>query len=82
MGNTKHLTIIGILGVIFFALIFISTSSSGISSEYSFNDIENRVEMEEKPWVIKSDDGIDSYSLYAAPVVLAMIMQIKKILLG
>jgi len=50
--------------------------------EYSFNDIENRVEMEEKPWVIKSDDGIDSYSLYAAPVVLAMIMQIKKILLG
>ncbi len=50
--------------------------------EYSFNDAENKVEMKEKPWVIKSDDGVESYSLYAAPVVLAMIMQIKKILLG
>ncbi|OGG38125.1 hypothetical protein A2116_01365 [Candidatus Jorgensenbacteria bacterium GWA1_49_17] len=34
----------------------------------------------EKPWVVKDDDGIPSYSLFSAPVVVALLRQVAKVL--
>ncbi len=47
---------------------------------YQWNDKEGRVEVREKPWIIKDDDGIDSYSLLPPPVVVSFIKQLTRIL--
>lgn len=39
-----------------------------------------KVKVSVKPWVIKDDDGIGSYSLLAYPVALSMIKQIVEVL--
>jgi len=42
--------------------------------------ISNGVEIKEKPWVIKDDEGMESVSLLAAPVVVSLIRQMAKVL--
>jgi len=39
-----------------------------------------KVKVAQKPWVIKDDDGVDSYSLLPHPVVVSMIKQISEVL--
>jgi adenylate kinase family enzyme len=53
-----------------------------ITPEYSFkwNEKEKKVEILEEPWVIKDDNGIDSYSLLAAPVMVSLIKQLVEVL--
>jgi len=34
----------------------------------------------EKPWIVKDDEGVPSYSLLAPPVVVSMIKQIVEVL--
>lgn len=47
--------------------------------EYEKDDKGN-VTISEKPWSIKDDNGIESYSLLAPPVVVSMVKQIIKTL--
>jgi adenylate kinase family enzyme len=47
---------------------------------YSWNENEKKVEIEEKPWTIKDDNGKTSYSLMAPPVVVSFIKQMADIL--
>ena len=49
-----------------------------ITPEYSYewDEKEKRVNIKEKPWIIKDDDGIPSYSLLAPPVVISLIRQL------
>lgn len=47
---------------------------------YTWNEEEQKVETEEKPWTIKDDEGTESVSLMAAPVVIAFIKQLASIL--
>lgn len=54
-----------------------------ITPEYVFEHTENgEVIVKETPWIVKDDDGVDSYSLLAAAAVASMIYQIHGILLG
>ncbi|MEK7137913.1 MAG: nucleoside monophosphate kinase [Patescibacteria group bacterium] len=47
---------------------------------HEFNQEKNTVETREEPWVVKDDDGVESYSLLPPPVALSMIKQIAGIL--
>ena len=47
---------------------------------HEFNEDKKTVETREEPWVIKDDDGTESYSLLPPPVALSMIKQIASIL--
>ena len=47
---------------------------------YKFNQNSKKIEIIEKPWTIKDDDGVESHSLLAPPVVVALIKQIVKVL--
>jgi len=53
-----------------------------ITPEYSFkwNSKAEKVDIMEKPWIIKDDNGIDCFSLLPAPVVLVMIKQLPEVL--
>lgn len=52
-----------------------------ITPEYVLEHIGGgKVKISTKPWVIKDDEGVDSYSLLAEPVALGMIKQIAEIL--
>lgn len=52
-----------------------------ITPEYVLEHVGGgKVKVSTKPWVIKDDDGIDSYSLLAQPVALGMIKQIAEVL--
>jgi adenylate kinase family enzyme len=42
---------------------------------------DGKVKVLEKPWIIKDDDGVDSYSLLAPPVALSLIKQLANILI-
>lgn len=42
---------------------------------YSWNKKEKKVEITEKPWVVKDDEGKASYSLLPPPVVVSLIKQ-------
>lgn len=46
----------------------------------SWNEKAKKVEVEEKPWTVKDDNGVESYSLLAAPVVVPMLKQLAEIL--
>lgn len=52
-----------------------------LTPEYSYkwNKKNQKVETVKKPWIISDDDGADSYSLLAPPVVLSLIGQMAKI---
>jgi adenylate kinase family enzyme len=47
---------------------------------YLWNEKKKKVEVKEKPWTVPDNEGRPSYSLLAAPVALAMIKQITKVL--
>ena len=53
-----------------------------ITPEYHYEwvDKEDKVKIIEKPWVIKDDEGIKSYSLLAPPVVVSLISQMVEVL--
>ncbi|MFA5355562.1 MAG: nucleoside monophosphate kinase [Candidatus Paceibacterota bacterium] len=47
---------------------------------YKWDAKKKKVEIQEKPWVVKDDEGKDSYSLMPPPVVVSMIKQMVKVL--
>ena len=51
-----------------------------ITPEYCYQWDGQKVQIKEKSWVIEDDDGRPSYSLLAAPVVVALIKQLVKVL--
>ena len=53
-----------------------------LTPEYvlEFDPKLKKVKVTEKSWVIKDDEGIDSYSLMAQPVAVSMIKQIVEVL--
>ncbi|MFH1451244.1 MAG: nucleoside monophosphate kinase [bacterium] len=53
-----------------------------ITPEYvmEWDEKEKKVNVTERPWVIKDDDGIDSCSLLAPAVVVSLIKQLAEIL--
>jgi adenylate kinase family enzyme len=53
-----------------------------ITPEYGFkwNSRAEKVEVLEKPWIIKDDNGVDCFSLLPAPVVTVMIKEIAEVL--
>lgn len=53
-----------------------------ITPEYVYELKGDKVKTIEKPWIIKDDEGADSYSLLAPPVVVSLIKQLVKVLLG
>jgi len=51
-----------------------------ITPEYSFKLNGDKVNVIEKPWTIKDDNGVESVSLLSAPVVVTMLKQIVEVL--
>lgn len=52
-----------------------------ITPQYIYEvGVNNEVKVSEKPWIIKDDEGMDSYSLLAPPVALSLIKQLADIL--
>ena len=53
-----------------------------ITPEYSFKwDSRNKkVRVEEKPWTVYDDNGVESFSLLAPPVVVGMLKQLVEVL--
>jgi len=52
-----------------------------ITPEYVLEHLGGgRVKVSTKPWIVKDDQGVSSYSLLAQPVALAMIKQIADVL--
>ena len=47
---------------------------------YKWNEEQHKVEVIEKPWVIKDDEGISSYSLMPQAVVVSLIKQMVQVL--
>ena len=47
---------------------------------HQWDEKTNKVKTVEKPWLIKDDQGIASYSLLAPPVAVSLIKQMAKIL--
>jgi adenylate kinase family enzyme len=48
--------------------------------EYKWNESSKEVEVIEKPWKIKDDNGVDSYSLLAPPVAVSLLKQLREVL--
>ncbi|MCX6789792.1 MAG: nucleoside monophosphate kinase [Candidatus Gribaldobacteria bacterium] len=51
-----------------------------ITPEYYYQKEGNEIKILEKPWQVLDDEGVASYSLLAAPVVLALIKQMVEAL--
>ena len=53
-----------------------------ITPEYVLNwdEKKRKVKVTEKPWTVKDDNGVESYSLLAPPVMVAMIKQMVEVL--
>lgn len=47
---------------------------------YEFEEKTKKIKTIEKSWVTKDDEGVDSYSLLPAPIVVSLIKQIAEIL--
>jgi len=47
---------------------------------YEYDETSNSVKIIEKPWTIKDDNGVESYSLLPAAIVCSLIEQISKVL--
>lgn len=50
-----------------------------LTPEYSYKLKGERVKVTAKPWIIKDDKGIDSFSLLSPPVVVSLVKQLSKI---
>jgi hypothetical protein len=48
--------------------------------DYKWLPESSKVKVIKKPWQVFDDDGVTSYSLLAAPVVLSLIRQMVKVL--
>jgi adenylate kinase family enzyme len=48
--------------------------------QYEFDSKAKQVKVIEKPWVIKDDEGVESYSLMPSAVVVSLIKQMVKVL--
>lgn len=48
-----------------------------LTPEYilNWNEKTKKVEVKEKPWTVKDDNGVESYSLLAAPVMISLLKQ-------
>jgi len=51
-----------------------------ITPEYIYQWKNQKVIIQEKPWIVLDDNGIPSYSLLSPPVAVALIKQLVKIL--
>jgi len=51
-----------------------------ITPEYVYKLNGDKIDVIEKPWVVKDDNGVDSVSLMPAPVVVSMLKQMADIL--
>ena len=51
-----------------------------ITPEFVYSQQDGQVKIQEKPWVIKDDEGADSYSLMPPPVVVSLIKQMAEVL--
>lgn len=53
-----------------------------ITPEYIFewDEKEEKIIKKEKPWIIKDDEGIESFSLLPPPVVISLIKQLVEVL--
>lgn len=51
-----------------------------ITPEYIFQLEGEKVIIKERPWIIKDDEGVESYSLLPPPVVVSLIKQLVKVL--
>lgn len=51
-----------------------------ITPEYYYQRENGEIKILEKPWQVLDDDGVASYSLLAAPVVVALIKQLVEVL--
>ncbi|MFA5029682.1 MAG: nucleoside monophosphate kinase [Patescibacteria group bacterium] len=52
-----------------------------ITPEYYYElDESGQPQVKEKPWIVKDDNSVDSYSLLAPPVVVAMIKRLVEVL--
>lgn len=45
---------------------------------YQWDEKNKKVQVQEKPWIVRDDEGRDSYSLLPPPVVVSLIKQIVK----
>ena len=62
------------------ALKFVDDYEITPEYDYKWNEKEKKVEIIEKPWIIRDEEGIPSYSLLAAPVTLSLIKQMADVL--
>ncbi len=53
-----------------------------ITPEYvlNWNGKTKKVEVSERPWKVKDDNGVESYSLLAAPVMVSLLKQVVEVL--
>lgn len=51
------------------------------NKEFKWNEKLERIETKDVEWVINDDDGVPSYSLYAAAVVVQFIKQLHEVLI-
>ena len=47
---------------------------------FKYDEQNNKVTINEEPWIVKDDEGNDSYSLLAPPVVVGLLKQLVKAL--
>ena len=47
-----------------------------ITPEYNYKLENGQVQITEKPWQVKDDEGVESYSLMPPPVVVSLIKQL------
>jgi len=47
---------------------------------FKYDEKADKVITSEEPWIVKDDEGIDSYSLLAAPIVVGLLRQLVKAL--
>ena len=53
-----------------------------IQPVFKYKGTGDNIEVMTEPWIFKDDEGVDSYSIYAATYVVSMFSQIHKILVG
>ncbi len=52
-----------------------------LTPEFVLENLGNgKVKIGQRPWIIKDDEGVDSFSLMPQPVAVSMIKQIAEIL--
>ncbi|MFA4975429.1 MAG: nucleoside monophosphate kinase [Candidatus Paceibacterota bacterium] len=47
---------------------------------FKYNEDTDKTHTDEEPWIIKDDEGVESYSLLAPPVVIGLLKQLVKAL--